>query len=230
MSKFFLCNSDPEAAISDDVARVLEFNAEDFCANQQEQEEMPTFLAETVNTAIALSDALKEYVGVSADYDIYPVADKEGRGFDIRVTELRRADGDSQDLELPPSYSMLLAALVGYAGMEVLCMVSVPALTEELNKVRVFAPRSDVSTKTQLLEVAYDGSGDSETFDTTRALYLLSFDATGERWKITVVGSYDIESQEFRTMDDVNTAIVVDKETLEYAKSDKWYKKSDVQS
>lgn len=230
MSKFFLCDSDPEAVIDDDMARVFEFNAEDFCANQQEQEEMPTFLAETVNTAIALSDALKEYVGVAADYDIYPVAAKEGMGFDIRVAELRRADGESQDLELPPSYSMLLAALVGYAGMEVLCMVNVPALTEELNKVRVFAPRADVSTKTQLIEVAYDGSGDSDTFDTTRALYLLAFDATGERWSIRVVGSYDIESQSFRAMGDADKVITVDEETLEYVKSDKWYKKSDVQS
>ena len=222
MSNFYVCATNPEDAPADALVRVLELERERFCAEQQEQEEMPTFLAESINVAIAQSYALNAYIGADADFDIYPSADN--LTFDIRISDLRRADGSTDPLELPPSYSMMLAALIGYADSAYACNIVVPALADELSKVQLFCPRKDIESSSDLIELSYDNSADSDTFDVTRALYLMSADSCGPEWEVRIVASYDIEDGKFRALDR-NGFVEVDEETLSYAKSDKWYKR-----
>lgn len=222
MSNIYICAANPESVASDDLVRAITVDPDGFCKDQTGQEEMPTYLAESINTAIALSDALEEYVNVSADYDIYPDVDAF---FRIRVSNFRRADGDEQDLELPPSYSMLMAALVSYLDVATACVIDVPDLAEQFNRTHVFIPRRDVTTDAELVEISYDSGADDEVFDLTRALYLFHFDITGSRWSLTVAGSYDIETEKFM---DGDSPVQVDEEVLDYAKSDDWYKHKDV--
>ena len=221
MSDFYICSSDPEAAAADDLVRVLTIDPEQFCEAQQEQESMPTMLASSVNTSIALADALKEYVGVDADYDVYPKT-SAADFFSIRVSNMRRSDGADVALELPPSYSMLLAARVGYIDAATACEITIPVIDRDLQKSQLYIPRKDISTGADLLELSYDNSTDSDTFDITRALYLVALDTCTTRWKATLVGSYDIESSRFIDGSANNAVLNVDKETLAYAQSETW--------
>ena len=218
MSNFYICAADPESAASDDLVRVVTVDPDGFCKNQQDQEHMPTYLAEAVNTAIALSDALAEYVNVSADYDVYPSSDF----FSIRMSNLRRADGGEEALELPPSYSMLMLSMISYVDCAMATIISVPSLADSFVRAQEFIPRRDTTSDSDLVEISYDSGDDSDAFDITRALYLFNLDTTGTRWSLTLTGSYDIESEKFMDGDDV---VSVDEETLDYAKSDKWYKR-----
>ena len=154
---------------------------------EADQTEMPTLLAEAINLAIAFQDAAARDLGIKkSEVGIYPIF--TDCGDTLFSATLLSADTDT---DLSVSDSLLLAAYMDMAGISLDCLPK-----------RVLAVNLPLcGTSDRLVIITADNDDTGDIVDRTQAKFIMRLNSDVPRWELSVVGSYDIESDKYISVD-----------------------------
>lgn len=174
----------------EEASPLSEVDVDSFVRSPECQLDMPTALAEAINLSIAFLNALeKDFAADFGSVNIQPWTDRHG---DLQTTI--RVSGFTR----PESYgplsvyeSMLMVAYMTVLGIQ--RPVSFPeAVSEYL---------SDDCTIHKVV-ITYNNDDSGEIIDKTQAKLLIRFNSrTAYPWEISLHGSYDIETDTYRSAD-----------------------------
>lgn len=156
-----------------------------------DQSELPTALAESVNLAVSLLNALERDLGASdGAATITPFVDSHG---DLQtklwLTKFQRAEEFG---ELTATDSILLTAYLDVAGFELPDTSGVSTTSSYVNVD---------NRQVHRIVVTKDNDESGDIVDRTQAVLLVDFDTLENPWVISLYGSYDIESDKFISAD-----------------------------